>query len=64
MQWYRKGAEQGEPHSENSIGNLYKNGFGVKKDYQEAMKWFEKAAAQGDPDAKKSIAKLKVKMPI
>jgi TPR repeat protein len=30
---------------------LYHNGFGVKRDQNEALKWFQKAAQQGDARA-------------
>jgi TPR repeat protein len=39
--------------SEN--GWLYENGFGVKKDYAEAMNWYQKSADQNDADAENHI---------
>ena len=47
MIWFRKAAEHANPVSENNIGWLYENGWGVKQDYSEAMNWFRKAASQG-----------------
>ena len=36
-----KTSEQTE--AENALGNMYFNGYGVKKDYKEAFKWFKEA---------------------
>ena len=35
---------------------MYKNGYGCKQDYKNAIKWLEKAAAQGNSDAMYLIA--------
>ena len=32
----------------NNLGNCYKNGKGVEKNYKEAVKWFKKAAEKGN----------------
>ena len=40
------------------IGNMYRNGFGVSKDYDKAREWYQKAADLGDNYAIKSLKKL------
>lgn len=35
----------------NCLGNVYKQGIGVKKDNDEALKWYMKAAAANSPEA-------------
>ena len=37
-------AEHGKAGSQNELGLLYAKGFGVPKDYVEAVKWFLRAA--------------------
>ena len=44
-------AEHGKAGSQNELGLLYAKGFGVPKDYVEAVKWFLRAAEQGDYSA-------------
>ena len=39
----------------SAIGGLYIHGFGVEKDYAEALKWFHKAAAKGNAAAMGNI---------
>ena len=38
MKWFQLSAAQGNP-AQNSIGNIYENGYGVPVDYTQAMKW-------------------------
>lgn len=47
----KKSAEQGDAKAQNALGACYYNGYGVEKDYQEAVKWYRKAAEQGDASA-------------
>lgn len=42
-------AKQGDAAAQNILGVLYRNGWGVKTDYSEALGWFHKAAAQQHP---------------
>ena len=58
MKWYRKAAEQGNATAQYNIGVCYDNGYGVTKDYAEAVKWYRKAAAQGYDSAKDRLKKL------
>ena len=44
--WYRKATEQGDADAQFNLGWLYENGWGVSKDYAEAVKWWQKAAEQ------------------
>ena len=44
----KKSAEQGDAKAQYNLGVCYYNGYGVEKDYQEAVKWYHKAAEQGD----------------
>lgn len=44
-------AEQGDAAAQFHLGARYKNGEGVRQDYQEALKWYRKAAAQDYADA-------------
>ena len=39
--------EQGDPTSQNSLGNAYADGTGVPEDVNEAVRWFRLAAGQG-----------------
>lgn len=40
-------AEQGNFEAQNLLGDRYKEGIGVKKNYQEALNWYVKSAEQG-----------------
>ena len=44
-------AEQGDALAQALVGDMYKEGLGVKQDDVEAVKWFRQAAEQGDTDA-------------
>jgi len=46
--WYRKAAEAGDPLGEFMLAQMYRDGRGVKKDYQAAYKWFAIAVANGN----------------
>ena len=47
MIYLKMAANQGYPIAMYLIGEMYKNGFGVDKDLNEAEKWFKKASDQG-----------------
>lgn len=40
-------AKQGDAEAQLHLGNMYKKGKGVPKDYKEAVRWYRKAAEQG-----------------
>jgi hypothetical protein len=44
----RRASEQGDPVAMTLLGELYANGYGVKKDEQRALAWFSLAADRGD----------------
>jgi len=44
-------AESGDPVAQNSLGEMYRDGNGVKKSKKNAIIWFEKAAEAGNSDA-------------
>jgi hypothetical protein len=58
VQEVRKAADAGDANAMNNIGFRYEQGYGVTKDYQEAMKWFRKAADAGDAEAMTNIGWL------
>jgi TPR repeat protein len=43
--WYGKGADQGDPFAEASLGILFNFGKGVKRDYVQAYMWYMRAAS-------------------
>ncbi len=45
--WMRMAAEQGCTAAQNSVGELFGNGWGVDVNEEEAFKWIEKAAKHG-----------------
>ena len=49
-------AEQGNAIAQNGIGVLYKDGAGVEKNYNEALKWLNLAANQGNISAQLNMA--------
>ncbi|MHB9147215.1 MAG: patatin-like phospholipase family protein [Candidatus Amoebophilus sp.] len=44
---YERAVRQGCPKAQYNLGKMYYNGWGVDKNYQEAVEWFQKAANQG-----------------
>jgi len=47
----KEAVEQGDAEAQFALGLMYKHGFGVLQDDDEAVKWFHKAAEQGDVNA-------------
>ena len=45
----------------NNIGNLYYNGFGVKKDYSKAKEYYQKSAKNGNIEVLHNIRFLSEK---
>ncbi|HEX9024664.1 MAG TPA: tetratricopeptide repeat protein, partial [Geobacteraceae bacterium] len=56
--WYRKAAEQGQIDAQFSLGVMYFNGSGVKRDYAEAARWYRKAAEQGHVEAQNMLGHI------
>ena len=59
VKWLRLAAEQGDPHAQVSLGDMYDLGMGVPQDSQEAMKWYRLAAEQGDPRAQTKLVEVR-----
>ena len=53
-------AANGDAEAQFNLGVFYENGYGVTKDYTEAVKWWRKAAEQGDAEAKIKLNDLGV----
>ena len=53
-----KDADRNDKTIQFYLGVMYDKGWGVTKDYSEAVKWFRKAAEQGDANAKKALKRL------
>ena len=58
LEWFRKGADLGEPSSQTMVGTIYLRGWGVTKDYAEAMGWYQKAASVGHAEAQIKIGTM------
>lgn len=56
-EWFRTGAEQGNPLAHANLGWCYENGCSVPKTSR-AIAWYKKAAEQGFEPAKEKLAKL------
>lgn len=51
----KRKAEAGDAKAQNSLGFMYYNGFGVSRDYVEAVRWYRKASEQGLPQAQSNL---------
>jgi uncharacterized protein len=56
--WYRRAADQGLAAAQNILGQLYRDGEGVARDYAEANRWYRLAADQGNMNAQLSLGDL------
>ena len=54
--WFRKAAEQGEPHSEGNLAEQYVSGNGVPQDFVQAYLWYSLAVARGAADMERQLA--------
>ncbi|WAW10780.1 sel1 repeat family protein [Oxalobacter vibrioformis] len=57
-EWFRKSAEQGNMFGQYNLGQMYKQGKGVKRDYQQAFKWFSRAAEKGNEKAMTALGNM------
>ena len=48
-------AAQGDAAAQFNLGNMYKDGRGVRQDDAEAVRWYRQAAAQGYADAQANL---------
>ena len=51
MEYYRIAADAGDPRAMENIGRIYRFGWGVRQDDQQAMKWYERAFDAGNATA-------------
>ena len=51
-------AKQGDAEAQLHLGNMYKKGKGVPKDYKEAVRWYRKAAEQGEAYAQSCLGDM------
>lgn len=56
--WFRKLAKAGVSNGMFSLALHYAKGFGVPRDFEQAVYWMEKAAENGDEDAPSLVEKL------
>lgn len=54
----QKSANQQYEAAENQLGEMYENGWGVKKSKGDALKWYQLAAKHGSQEAKANLARL------
>lgn len=55
VEWYRKGAEQGDATAQFCLAFSYASGEGVPQDLGKAVEWYRKAAEQGDAFAQYAL---------
>jgi uncharacterized protein len=60
--WYRKLAGQGDKYARFRLGEMYRDGEGVPRDYATAHMWFKLAAESGYPSAPAARDELARKM--
>ena len=51
-------AENGNTDAQHNIGQMYRNGKGVERDYTEAFKWFHMAAEKGNIYSQNNLGHL------
>lgn len=56
--FYKRGAELGDPRSQYELGKFFEQGVAVKKNLQAAFDWYSKAASQGDHDAESALGEI------
>jgi TPR repeat protein len=57
-QCYQNAAETGCASSQNNLGNMYYNGYGVVKNYATAVDWYKKSADQGNVMAWTNLGRM------
>lgn len=58
----QKAVSEGSSRGKTLLGSLYREGFGVKKDYETAERLFLEASEAGDPIAQCSLGVLKLQL--
>lgn len=56
VKWYRQAAEQGSAEGQYGLGQMYLNGEGVERDYEQGISWITKAAENGLTAAMRTLA--------
>ena len=51
-------AEQGDAEAQFALGTMYRDGQGVRRDYDEALRWWRKAAEQGVVEAQYALGNI------
>jgi TPR repeat protein len=59
MRWYRKAAEQKEPHATCRVADLYRDGKGVSRDQEEAARWYQIEAEGKCSGAQLNLARIR-----
>ena len=54
-QQLRQQALSGDPDAQDQLGDCYKYGLGMERDYEKAVEWYKKAADQGNAAAQRSL---------
>ncbi|MBR3481314.1 MAG: sel1 repeat family protein [Neisseriaceae bacterium] len=52
----QRAAEAGNPNAQAILGTMYRSGWGVERDLQQAQYWLEKSAQQGNKMAQNNLA--------
>jgi hypothetical protein len=60
--WYRKAAEQGLADAQFSLGQMYAEGRGVRKDLVAAYKWLSLSAGAGSDRAHRALVALEYEL--
>src|SRR5204863_431797 len=47
FEWYSKSANNGCTEGQNSLGNCYESGIGIRADNEKAFDWYSKSANNG-----------------
>ena len=56
----QRAQEKSDPKAMTMLGELYANGFGVKRDYAKAIEWYKRASDAGDREAMFALAMLRL----
>jgi TPR repeat protein/serine/threonine protein kinase len=64
VSWYRRAAEKNAACGEIELGYMYWYGYGVRSDYNDALRWTEQAAEHGNQVAKDNLEKMRGGWPL
>ena len=51
FKWYKLSAEQGYPKAQFNLGEIYREGVIVTRDFEKALKWYRLSAEKGLAEA-------------